>query len=100
MFYQNTSNKTFQINGEDKVMKGKKVELWRLVVGIISIAYIIFMWVKKDIVADLSAIPAEALLPLILTNVGVSLLKILAIAAVVFLIKWLITKFKNKNRGE
>ena len=100
MFYQNTSNKTFQINGEDKVMKGKKVELWRLVVGIISIAYIIFMWVKKDIVADLSAIPEEALLPLILTNVGVSLLKILAIAAVVFLIKWLITKFKNKNRGE
>ena len=100
MFYQNTSNKTFQINCEDKVMKGKKVELWRLVVGIISIAYIIFMWVKKDIVADLSAIPAEALLPLILTNVGVSLLKILAIAAVVFLIKWLITKFKNKNRGE
>ena len=100
MFYQNTSNKTFQINGEDKVMKGKKVELWRLVVGIISIAYIIFMWVKKDIVADLSAIPAEALLPLILTNVGVSLLKILAIAAVVFLIKWIITKFKNKNRGE
>ena len=100
MFYQNTSNKTFQINGEDKVMKGKKVELWRLVVGIISIAYIIFMWVKKDIVADLSAIPEEALLPLILTNVGVSLLKILAIAAVVFLIKWIITKFKNKNRGE
>ena len=100
MFYQNTPNKTFQINWEDTVMKGKKVEPWRLVVGSISIAYIIFMWVKKDIVADLSAIPAEALLPLILTNVGVSLLKILAIAAVVFLIKWLITKFKNKNRGE
>ena len=81
-------------------MKGKKVELWRIVVGIISIAYIIFMWVKKDIVADLSAIPAEALLPLILINVWVSLLKIFAIAAVVFLIKWIFTKCKNKNRGD
>lgn len=100
MFYQNTPNKTFQINCEDTVMKGKKVELWRIVVGIISIAYIIFMWVKKNIVADLSAIPAEALLPLILINVGVSLLKIFAIAAVVFLIKWIFTKCKNKNRED
>ena len=31
-------------------MKGQKKESWRIVVAIISIAFIIYMWVEKDIV--------------------------------------------------
>lgn len=32
-------------------MKDQKKETWRIVVAIISIAFIIYMWIEKDIVA-------------------------------------------------
>lgn len=32
-------------------MKDQKKEPWRIIVAIISIAFIIYMWIEKDIVA-------------------------------------------------
>ena len=37
----------------------KKIEPWRIVVFIVSIAFIAFMWVKKDIAKIYAAMPRE-----------------------------------------
>ncbi len=69
----------------------KKIEPWRIVVAAIAIVYIIFMWVKKGIVS----LDVTMSLPLILTNVAVTLVKVGAIALVVLLVKWLTNKIKK-----
>lgn len=74
----------------------KKIEPRRLVLGLASFAYIIFLWVKKNVAGAWSSLSTEALLPVILTSVAVSALKIVAIAAVVFLVRWLISKCGEK----
>jgi len=78
-------------------MKRQKVEPWRIVVGIISILFIVFMWVRKDIVQIYTTMPQEQVFPLIVTTVAVSLLKVGAIAAAVLLIKWGISRFQNRK---
>ena len=74
----------------------KKKEPWRIVVGIISIVFIVYMWVKKDIIAIYTTMPNEQVVPLIVTTIAVSLIKVAAIAGGILLIKWIISKFKNK----
>lgn len=73
-------------------MKNQKKETWRIIVGIISIVFIIFMWVKNDIVALYTTMPKEQVIPLIITTIMVSLLKISVIAGIVLIIKWIIKK--------
>ena len=73
----------------------KKKEPWRIIVFLISLVFIVFMWAKKDIAAVYAALPAEQLAPVIATTLAVSLLNLAAIAAGVFLIKWLISKAKK-----
>lgn len=73
----------------------KKTEPWRLVVGIIAIIYIVFMWVKKDIVSIYSTMPKEQVAPLVVTTIGVSLIKVIAIAGAIALIKWIIAKIRK-----
>lgn len=75
----------------------RQKELWRIIVGIISIVYIIFMWVKKDIVTIYTPMPKEQVVPLIVTTIVVSLLKVLAIIGGILLLKWIISKIKNKK---
>ena len=41
--------------------------------------------------------PSEQILPLIATTVAVSIIKVAAIAAVVFVIKWIIGKVRKKS---
>lgn len=53
------------------------------------------MWVKKDIVSIYETMPDEQILPLVVTTVAVSLLKVIAIAAVILLVKWIVGKIKN-----
>jgi hypothetical protein len=74
----------------------KKIEPWRLVLGLASFAYIVYMWVRKDIAGIWGRLPKEELLPIVLTSTAVSVLKIAAIAAAVFLARWLIRKFSKK----
>lgn len=76
-------------------MDHKKKEPWRIIVFIISILYIVFMWVKKDIAAIYTTMPTEQLAPMIATTVEVSLFKVAAIAGGILLIKWVIGKAKN-----
>ena len=74
----------------------KKKEPWRIIVGIIAIAYIVYMWVEKDIMTIYTTMPKEQVVPLIATTIAVSLIKVAAIAGGILLIKWIISKFKNK----
>ncbi len=76
-------------------MSKVKKEPWRIVVGVIAIGYIIFTWVQKDVLQQFSGMPAEQALPMIITTVAVSLLKVALFAGVIFLVKWLIGKFKK-----
>ncbi|MBR2848813.1 MAG: hypothetical protein IKB87_05100 [Clostridia bacterium] len=73
-----------------------KKEPWKIVVFTLSVAFIVFMWVKKDITAIYAKMPSEDILPLFATTVAVSLLKVAAIAGAVLLIKWIVGKVKKK----
>ena len=74
----------------------KNKEPWRIAVGILAIAFIVYMWVDKDIITIYTTMPKEQVAPLIVTTIAVSLIKVAAIAGGILLIKWLISKFKNK----
>ena len=74
----------------------RKKEPWRIVVGVISIAYIAYMWISKDVMAIYETMPEDQYLPLITTTVLVSLAKIAAIAGAFLLIKWIIGRTKQK----
>ena len=74
----------------------KKKEPWRIVIGIISIVFIVYMWVKKDIITIYTTMPKEQVVPLIATTIAVSLIKVAAIAGGILLIKWIIGKAKNR----
>lgn len=74
----------------------KKIEPWRIIVFVIAVAFIIFMWVKKDIAEIYATMPSEQIIPLVVTTIAVSLLKVAVIAGVILLIKWIIGKMKKK----
>lgn len=74
----------------------KKKEPWKIIVFIISVLFIVFMWVKNDVVSIYTTMPKEQVAPLITTTIAVSLIKVAAIAGGILLIKWIISKFKNK----
>ena len=74
----------------------KKKEPWRIVVGILAIASIVYMWIEKDIMTIYTTMPKEQVVPLIATTIAVSLGKVAAIAGGILLVKWIIGKFKNK----
>ena len=75
--------------------KGNKKEPWRVVAFIISVLFIVLMWVKNDIVVIYTTMPSEKVFPLIVTTIAVSLIKVAAIATCVLLIKWIIGKIKK-----
>ena len=74
--------------------KGKKVP-WRWIVGLLSILYILFLWLKKDVLAMYTTIPQEQILPLAVTTIAVSLIKVVALAGMVLLVKWIFGKMKK-----
>ena len=72
-----------------------KKEPWRILVGVLSIGWIVFMWVKKDIASLYATMPPEQILPVVVTTVAVTLLKVIGIAAVILLVKWLAANLKK-----
>ena len=72
-----------------------KKEPWRILVGVLAIGWIVYMWVEKDIAAIYASMPPEQILPLVVTNAAVTLLKVIGIAAVILLAKWLAGKLKK-----
>lgn len=79
-------------------MEGKKKETWRIIVALIASAYIIYMWVKKDIVAIYATMPKEEVLSIVVTTVAVTLLKVVVITAVILLLKWAINRISGKSK--
>ena len=77
--------------------KTNRTEPWRIVVFIFAVAFIVFMWIKKDVAEIYATMPKEQILPLIATTIAVSLLKVAAIAGVILLIKWILRKIKKSN---
>jgi len=77
-------------------VKGQKKEPWRIVVGIASMALIVYMWAKKDIAGIYASMPAEQALPMVVTTLAVSLVKVGLIAAAVFAGKWIVGKINKK----
>ena len=74
----------------------KKPAPWRITVAILSFAYILSLWVKKDLPGIYAAIPQERVIPLIVITIAVTLFKVAVIAGGTLLIKWIIGKLKNK----
>ncbi len=79
---------------KESIEKLKK-EPWRIVVGVLAIGYIVYMWIEKDIVAIYSAMPPEEALPLAVTTVAVTLIKVALMAGGLLAVKWLIGKLKK-----
>lgn len=74
-----------------------KKEPWRIAVFSVSILFILYTWIKKDIAAIYASAPKEQILPMIVTTVAVSVLKFAVIAGLVFLAKWVIGQVKNRK---
>jgi hypothetical protein len=80
----------------ESAMNQKKIEPWRIIVFVIAVAFIIGMWVKKDIAEIYATVPAEQVVPLIVTTVAVSLVKVAVIALGIYIIQWIAKKIKTK----
>lgn len=70
----------------------------RLVMFAVGIIWIAAMWAKKDIAATLAAVPAEAAIPVIVTSMVITILKVALYAAVIWLIKWLVGKLGGRKK--
>ena len=62
---------------------------------VLAVVYIVYMWVEKDILEIYSTMPAEEALPLAVTTVAVSLLKVAMIAGGILVARWLLGKWKK-----
>ena len=82
-------------------MEGKTTEKkapWRIVVGIVSLLFIVFLWVKNEVLTIYTTMPKEQMIPMIATAVSVSFLKVGGIAGGVFLLKWIIGIIRTKKK--
>ena len=66
----------------------KKIEKWRLIVGIIAMISIVMMWMNKGMISIES-------LPLLITTLAVSLVKIIVFVLGIYVIKHFLTKLKK-----
>lgn len=74
----------------------KKPTPWRIAVAILSFAYILYLWVKKDILSIYTTMPQERIVPLIVISIAVTLFKVAVIAGGALLIKWIVGRMKKK----
>ena len=54
----------------------RKKEPWRILVAVLSVAFILFMWIRKDVLSIYAETPMEEIFPLIATTVAVTLLRV------------------------
>ena len=77
-------------------MQQRKKAPWRWVTGILAIACIVWMWAKKDLLSVWADLPAEQALPMLVTGVVVTLLKVALLAGIVLLLKWIAGKLHRE----
>lgn len=75
----------------------KKKEPWRIIVGVLAIAFILYTWIDKDILAVYGTMPKEQMIPMVATIIAVTLVKVAAITLGILLIKWIIKRFINRK---
>ena len=73
----------------------KKKEPWRILLALVSLAYIIFLWAYKGM-DTAASLPEEAVLPLMVTTAAVSLGKAALLAGVLLLIRWIVRWLQSK----
>ena len=73
-----------------------KKEPWRVLVFVISLIFIVAMWIRKDI-GDAFVSLGDNAIPALLTTLGVSLIKVLLLACLILLVKWIVSKFGGKR---
>ena len=56
------------------------------------------MWSTKDVAGQYADLPREDLLPLLVTNAAVTLLKVAAIAGAVWLVRWIAAKGSKRDK--
>ena len=69
----------------------------RIAIGALSIIVIAIMWIKKDVLGLWSNISSEDLLPLLATNAVVIIVRIAILAGIIYLIRKLAAKIRNKK---
>ncbi len=69
----------------------------RIAIGVLSIIVIAIMWIKKDVLGLWSNISSEDLLPLLATNAVVIIVRITILAGIIYLIRKLAAKIRNKK---
>ena len=82
-------------------MKNGKWVPWRVCAGVLGVLAIAWLWTTKDVAAVYRALPAEAAVPVIMTNVLVTALKMGLVAAAAWAVKkaaWRIGQ--RKSQGE
>lgn len=77
----------------------KKKEPWRIAVFIISVVYVIYMWVRKDIIEIITTIPKEDMMPVLIMTIIIYVIKIGIISGILILLKWLYGKL-IKGKGK
>lgn len=87
-------------NQNSDAIKKKKKEPWRIAVFIISVAFIIFVWSTKDVIEVYKTLPKEAIVPVIATNIVVTLVKTMVLTLATLFVKWVIKKISGKGKGE
>ena len=69
----------------------------RIAIGVLSIIVIAIMWIKKDVLGLWGNISSEDLLPLLATNAVVIIVRIAILAGIIYLIRKLAAKIRNKK---
>lgn len=62
---------------------------WRIIVFLLAVGWIVYRFASKNTAVSYTSVP------MILTAVAVSFLKIVAVAAAILLVKYLVEKFKK-----
>lgn len=68
-------------------MKNGKWVPWRVVAAVIGVLSIVYMWSAKDLSAVYNAMPGEAVVPYIVTNMAVMLAKVGLMTFVIWLVR-------------
>lgn len=78
-------------------MKNGKWVPWRVIAAVIGVLAIAYMWSTKDLSSVYSAMPGEAVVPYIATNMAVMLAKVGLITFAIWLVKKGINLFNSKK---
>ena len=83
--------------GEHGGKQKKRPAPWRILLFLLSMAFIVYLWSEKDIAAIYAEMPAEQVAPLVITTLAVTLLKVAVIPLSVFLLKRIFGRERSKK---